>query len=564
MKKLILFMFMIAAFSAESKVLFQCQILTQDEKIPKKSLVSYTNKVGETVSNEPDDEGIIRVFVDSEYFVELTFSAVDHISISQKFPIPINLDTINLMAKLIPNQIYNDLEAIYLVGSFNGFDFDTAVEMRKNEDNTFSYLVEYDSDTLKYQIYPKFLKSPSNRTFNGSMSDSYEYDGAGDYRSVIINPSRKFEIKFDPKYFPSGEFLSLVDFQNEDYADWHNNYIKILREFDAYLGDRSMVFLDQKLSNEEKTAKSLQLKKDYMSRVSELTNQISDPNIRITGILEYLHIAHDGVNVRGVEDLVDKKLIQEIYSVSPSSSLWSKGSKYYQAVFAEILLGKVQRPEYLLKIIDSEQPNDTKAGILSLLVTYCHYNELEDLKDEYYDMLMKQFPDTKEAARTRANFGKDKNIVLEKRIPDFSLKNLDDDSETISPAKLRGKYVLIDVWGTWCMPCLLEIPHLVEAYNKFKDMNFTIYSVAIDASASQVKKFRDSKNKMPWLPKEKQIETNLPWLHSYGGSWESDIVSIFEVVGVPTAFLIDPEGKIIATEGLRGELLMETLEKFIK
>jgi thiol-disulfide isomerase/thioredoxin len=298
--------------------------------------------------------------------------------------------------------------------------------------------------------------------------------------------------------------------------------------------------------------------------MKRVISDISEQNIRLLSILEYLKIASNGLNIEGVESKIDPKLIEDIYRVNPESTIWANEGYYYQAFFGELLLGNLENPSYLFKILQSNQSEEVKAGILYLLVQFCSYKKLDSLQDKYYNMLISQFPESDRAFRAKASFSKDKSIQVGKTIPNFELKNLDNESEVINPQILKGKYVLVDIWGTWCAPCLKELPYLVEAYSKFKDKNFTIYSVAIETDAETVRKFRIKSKKILWLSEKEQPQTTMPWLHSYAGDWNSQIVKTFEVVGVPSTFLIDPEGKIIATSRLRGDELLNTLEKLIK
>ena len=137
-------------------------------------------------------------------------------------------------------------------------------------------------------------------------------------------------------------------------------------------------------------------------------------------------------------------------------------------------------------------------------------------------------------------------------IPDFELANLDNENEIISMQSLRGKYVLIDIWGTWCYPCIREIPYLEAAYNRFKDKNFTIYSIAGD-DPETVKRFREnSKHKMPWL-------------HSAVISRHAPIINLLEVMSYPTHILVSPDGEILRNDfSLRASNLEKTLEKYLE
>ena len=116
---------------------------------------------------------------------------------------------------------------------------------------------------------------------------------------------------------------------------------------------------------------------------------------------------------------------------------------------------------------------------------------------------------------------------------------------------LRGKYVLIDFWASWCGPCREENPVVVKAYERFKDKQFTILSVSLDQAGQ----------KAAWL---KAIhDDHLNWYHvSELQHWNSAVAKTYSVRSIPQNFLLDPTGKIIAAN-LRGRELTEQLEKLI-
>lgn len=132
--------------------------------------------------------------------------------------------------------------------------------------------------------------------------------------------------------------------------------------------------------------------------------------------------------------------------------------------------------------------------------------------------------------------------------PDFTLN--DENGKAISLSSFKGKYVLVDFWASWCGPCRAENPNVVAAYNKFKNKNFTILGVSLD------------ENKDKWL---KAIKSdNLAWQQvSDLKGWGNITVGLYGFDGIPYNVLIDPSGKIIATE-LRGSELHSFLEKTLK
>lgn len=133
--------------------------------------------------------------------------------------------------------------------------------------------------------------------------------------------------------------------------------------------------------------------------------------------------------------------------------------------------------------------------------------------------------------------------------PDFTLPGID--GEMISLSSTRGKVVLLDFWAGWCPPCRAENPNVVNAYNKFHDRGFEIFQVSLD------------QDRETWL---KAIEDDKlgKWLHvSDLKYWESEVVPLYKIEGIPANFLLDAEGKIIASN-LRGEALIEKLEEIFR
>ena len=140
------------------------------------------------------------------------------------------------------------------------------------------------------------------------------------------------------------------------------------------------------------------------------------------------------------------------------------------------------------------------------------------------------------------------NVQIGKTAPEFALP--DTAGVMVSLSDLKGKYVLLDFWASWCPPCRRENPNVVKAFNDYKDKNFTVLGISLD------------KDKDKWL--KAIADDNLTWTHvSDLKYWDSEIPALYGVRGIPANVLLDPDGVIIA-RNITGEQLHETLGSVIK
>ena len=138
--------------------------------------------------------------------------------------------------------------------------------------------------------------------------------------------------------------------------------------------------------------------------------------------------------------------------------------------------------------------------------------------------------------------------LLNQPAPEINLPDLN--GKQVSLNDFKGKYVLVDFWASWCAPCRAENPNVVQAYNKYKDKNFTVVGVSLD------------QDKEAW--KQAIAKDKLHWTHiSDLKQWESAVVPAYGIEGIPFNVLLDPTGKIIAS-GLRGEGLENKLAEVLK
>jgi peroxiredoxin len=188
----------------------------------------------------------------------------------------------------------------------------------------------------------------------------------------------------------------------------------------------------------------------------------------------------------------------------------------------------------------------------SALAAYFATNFLiSDPEYVYFDKIDKQFYANNSSSKyARVLHTKVENLrrtAIGEQAPDIVLN--DPYGKSVALSSLRGKYVLVDFWASWCKPCRMENPNVVRLYNKFKARGFEVFSVSLDD------------NKDAWV---KAInDDKLLWTHvSDLKKWSASVVPLYNIESIPYTVLLDKDGKIVA-KNLRGEALSEKLAELL-
>jgi peroxiredoxin len=287
---------------------------------------------------------------------------------------------------------------------------------------------------------------------------------------------------------------------------------------------------------------------------------------------EYMLIAKNGDAIKLEADLADKSLSYKLSGAGEADKLeeLNKSKNAYiakintiQNAFEEKV---AEQPQNREAIANQMRPALIKEndGLINYIMKFAMDNSNSlagfyainslnpaDYEQElitYADKIKNNFNKNKAVTDFLVRMAKLRSVQVGQTAPEFTMNTIDGKSVKLSDFK--GKYVLLDFWASWCQPCRQENPNVVKVYNKYKDRKFTILGVSLD------------KDPAAW--KQAVIQDGLTWTHvSELKDFEGPTVRLYQVEAIPSSFILDPEGKIIA-KNLRGEELDSFLNKTLR
>lgn len=163
----------------------------------------------------------------------------------------------------------------------------------------------------------------------------------------------------------------------------------------------------------------------------------------------------------------------------------------------------------------------------------------------YGDQIKDQFADNRYVTEFKAEVDKLRALAIGQEAPYFEAYT--PQNKLVKLTDFKGKYTLVDFWASWCMPCREENPNIVKQYAAFKDKGFEVLGVSLDDNPGS------------WM--RAMEDDGLTWTNiSDLKAWSSHLIIDYRIRAIPTSYLLDPSGKIIA-KNLRGKALEDFLKK---
>ena len=198
---------------------------------------------------------------------------------------------------------------------------------------------------------------------------------------------------------------------------------------------------------------------------------------------------------------------------------------------------------YIGEAVSFAQKNNDLAGFYVMSTLDPEMAEPELIA--YADKIKDEFPNNRFVNEFKTEVDKLRKLAVGQVAPEILAYT--PDNKTVKLSDYKGKYVLVDFWASWCMPCREENPNIVKQYNAFKDRNFTVLGVSLDNNpGSWMRAIED--DKLTW--------TNISDLQA----WSSPLIIDYSIKGIPASYLLDEQGVIIA-KNLRGKQLEDFLTK---
>lgn len=232
----------------------------------------------------------------------------------------------------------------------------------------------------------------------------------------------------------------------------------------------------------------------------------------------------------------EKSVVKEYWALQQQAASLRIEGKREEAAKLNKRMGELRdKKTAIRKQFVSDHPSEF-ASIYLLATMGLDYTPAE--MTEAFAALSDTYKQTRYGKDVMAKIEANKATALGKIAPDFTKKDMD--GNLFQLASLKGKYVLVDFWGSWCGPCRASHPHLKEIYAKYKDKGFEILGIASEKMSDP------EMAKEAWLNAIHTDGINWKQVINNDGGKQLDVVKLYGIEAFPTKLLLDRNGKVLA------------------
>jgi thiol-disulfide isomerase/thioredoxin len=491
-----------------------------------------------------DRRGRFSIELDHQGLASIEISAPDHAVMS--FPVVLEGGSLALdvqMGTYDRPEPMATVQAVVWEGNPEESE-PQVVDMALRPDGKWHGSIETKSSVLTYQL----MGPATHRSVAGMQANRFDYDGGGDYRSVVYVQDGEFEFVIDPDTLVPPARRSEIRVAEAD-SPTDRLLAAIRPAADALTAFEDTVMAAQ--SAEEAT--KLQEAFDWSETTHQLRTAISQesqPDVRRMLIAKYLQLPIP----EGHDSETDRRLAGELLtSMDADAPAWALFP--FAMSQAIDLAGEDPHRARFAQLLDDELPAELAAQFL--------FGEL---------LMAEQRGDTEAAKQAFARLNRPERFgetgILElaashdpagplsagRTLPQFVVEARAGDTEKLDNESLLGRVTLIDFWAPYCGPCVAEMGNLHAMHQRYGGERdgrpFQIVSISLDTDADQLREFRkDKAHAMPWR---------------HGSTAFEAAAESFGIHAIPFAILVDEQGTILASgQGLIGDGLERELAKHL-
>ncbi|QAA81509.1 TlpA family protein disulfide reductase [Aequorivita sp. H23M31] len=402
----------------------------------------------------------------------------------------------------------------------------------------------------------------ADRTFSDTLhlhSDGFYQLYAGrEQTEIYLEKGKNLTINMDGDNFDeslkfSGDLATENNYLNQRYL-WNETHIDYK---DLYSSDEDTFI--KKLDANQKAMDSLykvhKIKNPNFEKISQKENEY----LKATHIENYVD-AHRYLT--GIEDYqVESNFYNPLKDINYADTLAFRNSLAYQNMLDAHFNRLVNEETYesgdnehtllFMKKVNSSLPDGYAKD--KIMFNYLHFGLKPDNSlEEAFNIYKNSNPNPDNLMEITGRYNKLQTLIKGKASPTFNYENHKGGKTSL--ADLKGKYVYIDVWATWCGPCLREIPALKEREKEYQSKNIEFVSISID----------EPKDYDKW--KNMVTEKSLAGVQLMAdNNWNSEFVKDYGILGIPRFILLDPDGNIVSADAPRPSdpMLKKTLDALL-